>query len=188
TRYKSNEKEADAAPNYITNLLIDRSGTLWVGTDFQGVYWLNRNHSKFRVYKKDPGQPHHFPGGNHTSFAEDKDGTFWVWSKHGLYHWYPALDSFEFINTMKDQGEDFAYHFSYVVIDRKGLVWCSTFGKGVFNYDPKTKAIKTYRKNEKDPTSLIDDYITTFYVDDKGTFWIGTFEGLCSFNDATDKF
>ncbi len=109
TQYTPNEKDPDALPaNSIYNLLIDRSGTLWVGTASQGLYWLNRNRSKFTVYKNDPGQPHYFPGGGNTSFAEDKDGTFWVWSSHGLYHWYPSSDSFTFIKPMKDQGEDIA--------------------------------------------------------------------------------
>ena len=75
---------------------------------FQGLNWLNRNRSKFTVYKNDPGQPHYFPGGG-TSFAEDKDGTFWVWSSHGLYHWYPSSDSFTFIKSMKRQREDFPF-------------------------------------------------------------------------------
>ena len=141
--------------NSIINLLIDRSGTLWVGTDSQGLYWLNRNRSKFTVYKNDPGQPHYFPGGGHTSFAEDKDGTFWVWSSHGLYHWYPSSDSFTFIKSMNDQGEDFAWHFSSVIIDKNGIVWCSTFGKGLFSYNPKTGVIKNFKNNTKDSTSLI---------------------------------
>ncbi|HKC35951.1 MAG TPA: two-component regulator propeller domain-containing protein, partial [Chitinophagaceae bacterium] len=187
-RYAPPEKDPDAVPKYINSLLIDRSGMLWVGTDFQGVYWLNRNHAKYTVYKNDPALPHYFPGGGHTSFAEEKDGTFWVWSSHGLYHWYPSSDSFTFIKPMNDQGEDFAFHFSSVIIDRKGIVWCNSFGKGLFSYDPQTKAIRNFRNNEKDPTSLINDYVNTLYLDDKATLWIGTFGGLCSLNPGTGTF
>src|SRR6266487_3904848 len=93
------KKTPDALPaRDIFNLLIDHSGAPWVGA-YQGLYWLNRNRSKFTVYKNDPGQPHYFPGGGYTSFAEDKDGTFWVWSLHGLYHWYPSSDSFKLIKA-----------------------------------------------------------------------------------------
>jgi ligand-binding sensor domain-containing protein len=77
THYIPNEKDPDALQaNSYENLLIDRSGTLWVGTLFQGLNWLNRKRSKFTVYKNNPGQPHYFPGGGNTSFAEEKDGTF----------------------------------------------------------------------------------------------------------------
>ena len=190
TRYKANEKDPNALPdNGIMNLLIDRSGTLWVGTVPQGIYWLNLNRSKFIVYKNDPGQPHYFPGGSSTSFAEDKDGTFWVWSSHGLYHWYPSSDSFTLIKPLKDQLGEISWHISSVLIGRKGIVWCGTLGKGLFSYNPKTGEIKNFKNNAKDSTSLSSDAITTLFEDDKATLWIGTGEdGLCSFNQETGRF
>ena len=189
TRYKSNEKDPDDLPyNYILNLLIDRSGTLWVGTFFQGIYWLNNNRSKFMVYKNNPGQPHYFPGGGNTSFAEDKDGTFWVWSSHGLYHWYPSTDSFASVSSLKDQGADFGFHFSSVLIDKKGIVWCSSYGKGLFSYNPATREVKNFKTNKEHYTSS-GDYIATLYEDHNGTLLIGTMgSGLRSFNRETNTF
>ena len=52
TRYKANGKEDALSVDNLTNLLLDRSGTLWVGTT-HGLYWLNRKRSKFIVYKND---------------------------------------------------------------------------------------------------------------------------------------
>ena len=188
--YVANTKDPDALPaSGINGLLIDRSGTAWVGTVPQGLYWLNRHRSKFTVYKNDPGQPHYFPGGSSTSFAEDRDGTFWVWSSHGLYHWYPSSDSFTLIKPLKEQLGEISWHISSVLIDRKGIVWCGSLGKGLFSYNPKTRVIKNFKNNAKDSTSLSSDYIATLIEDDKANLWIGSFHGgLCSFNRQTNTF
>jgi ligand-binding sensor domain-containing protein len=190
TRYTPNPKDPDALPTIgYMNLLVDRSGTPWIGTTPQGIYWLNLNRSKFTVYKNDLGQPHYFPGGGNTSFAEDKDGTFWVSSSQGLYHWYPSSDSFALIKVLKDREEYNVWHFSSVVIDKKGIIWCSPYGKGLFCYNPKTGELKNFKNNAKDSTSLSDNYITSLLQGDKATLWIGTGNGgLCSFNEETGRF
>ena len=188
--YVANSKDPDALPaRGITGLLIDRSGTPWVGTGPQGLYRVNRHRSKFAVYKNQPGQTHFFPGGSSTSFAEDKDGTFWVWSSHGLYHWYPSSDSFTLIKSLKDQLGENSWHISSILIDRKGIVWCGSLRRGLFSYNPKTRVTKNFKNNANDSTSLSSDAITTLFEDDKGTLWIGSFQGgLCSFNQQANIF
>jgi hypothetical protein len=52
---------------------------------------------------------------------------------------------------MNDQGEDFAFHFSSIILDREGVVWCNSFGKGLFSYNPKTNAIRNFKNNKKIP-------------------------------------
>ena len=190
SRYIPNEKDPDALQaNGYTALSSDRSGTFWVRVAFKGLSWLNRKRSKFTVYKNNLGQPHYFPGAGGTSFAEDKDGTFWIWSSRGLYHWYPSSDSFTFIKSMTRQPEDFPLYFSSVLISKNGIIWCSTFGKGLYSYNPKTGQTKNFKNNENDSTSLSSDQISTLYEDAKGTLWIGTFGGgLCSFNQQTGTF
>ena len=184
------EKDPDALPiNGYTYFLTDRSGALWVGTVPQGLYWVNENRSKFTVYKNKAGQPHYFPGGGSTSFEEDKDGTFWIWSSNGLYHWHPNIDSFTFIKTMKRREENNPWRISCTLIDKEGLVWCTTYGTGLFCYNPKTAVLKNFRSSDKDSTSLSLDQINTLFEDDKSTLWIGTHGGgLCSFNSQTGKF
>ncbi|MGH2565801.1 MAG: ligand-binding sensor domain-containing protein, partial [Ginsengibacter sp.] len=145
TRYRPNEKDPDALhDDGYTNVLIDRSGTLWVGTAFQGLNWLNIKRSRFSVYKNNPGQSHYFPGGGICSFAEDKDETFWVWSSQGLFHWYPSSDSFAVIKSMVRKRENFPWRFGSVVADKQGAVWCSTFGDGLYRYDPKNGEFKNF--------------------------------------------
>src|SRR6185295_9572487 len=76
-----------------------------------------------------------------------------------------------------------------VVIGKKGIVLCSTFGGGLYSYDPQTGQSKNFKNNPKDSTSLSNDQITTLYEDDKATLWIGTLEGgLCSLNAQTNTF
>jgi signal transduction histidine kinase/ligand-binding sensor domain-containing protein len=190
TPYSPNENNPDDLQlNGYNNLVIDRSGTPWVGTIFQGLNWLDVKRSKFTVYKNSPEKSHYFPGGGSTSFAENKDGTFWVWSANGLYHWYPSTDSFVSVNNLKDQGVKPAWHFSSITIDKQGIVWCNNLGKGLFNYNPKTHAIKNYRYNKDDSTSLSSDYISAVLEDHTGLLWIGTLGGgLCSFDPKTNNF
>lgn len=189
SRYTRNKKDPDAIQaGRISELLCDRAGTLWIRIGSTGVSWLNRKRSAFTAYTSDRGHPNYFPGGGGTSFAEEKDGNFWIWSSRGLYHWYPSADSFAFITSMTRQPEDYPIYFSSALISRNGIIWCSS-DRGLYSYDPKTRQTKIFKNNEKDSTSLSSDHIGTLCEDNKGTLWIGTFgNGLCSFDPQTGTF
>ena len=59
-------------------------------------------------------------------------------------------DSFAVIKSIVRKREDFAWRFGSVIIDKRGVVWCSTFGEGLYRYNPERRTslriLKTMKK------------------------------------------
>lgn len=191
TRYEADEKDPYGLANdWVHNLFIDHSGTLWFGAAQLGLQWINKPLSRFVQYKDNPGQPHHFPGGVVNSFAEAKDSSIWLGTAHGLYHWQPNTDSFSFIKIKKNQEKDLTVQA--VKIDKEGLVWCgvtSDLSRGLYCYDPKTGKTRYFSNNKKDTTSLSNNIVTALLEDHLGNIWVGTVNGgICRFNRQSQNF
>ncbi len=194
TRYTATEKQEDGLfGNNIWRTLIDQNNTLWLGGGDQlGLQWINKSKSRFTVYKNNPAQLHHFPGGGVNAFAEAPDGSFWLAANHGLYHWQPQTDSFVVIKLDKTQSSDFVVNA--VAIDKDGWVWCgvpdnNTNAKGLYGYNPANGMIKNYRNKASDTASLPDNNITSLLADHIGLLWVGTnYKGVCYFNKQSQKF
>jgi len=191
TRYTAHEKDSyGLASNYVRELFIDHSGTLWFGVAQIGLEWINKQLSRFIQYKDNPGQPHNFPGGVVNSFAEAKDSTIWLGSAHGLYHWQPLTDSFTLVKIKKNKEKDFVV--DAVMVDKEGLVWCGVFGglsQGLYCYDPKTGKTRFFSNNKKDSNSLSSNYVSSLLEDHMGNIWVGTDGGgICRFNRQSQNF
>ena len=193
TRYTATEKQEDGLfGNSITNTLIDHNGILWLGANQLGLQWINKSRSKYTVYKSNPAQLHHFPGGGVNAFAEAQDGSFWLAAAHGLYHWQPQTDSFALIKLDRTQSSDVT--ITCIAIDKDGSVWCGvhenkTNVKGLYCYNPANGVIRNYRNNSSDTTSLPDNNIRCLLSDHTGLLWVGTYDkGVCYFNKQSQKF
>ncbi len=166
---------------------------LWLGGgDELGLQWISKGRSRYTVYKSNPAQLHHFPGGGVNAFAEAPDGSFWLAAEHGLYHWLPQTDSFAVIKLDKTQSSDVVV--TDIAIDKDGWVWCGvpenkTNVKGLYCYNPANGVIRNYRNNSSDTTSLPDNTIYYLLSDHTGLIWIGTgYKGVCYFNKQSQKF
>ncbi|NQZ08001.1 MAG: GAF domain-containing protein [Algicola sp.] len=77
------------------------------------------------------------------------------------------------------------YQVTQVLQDRQGFIWVATLN-GLYRYDGYD--FKAFKHNSKDPTSLVDNYVNTVYLDSKGILWVGTDGGLSKFNASTESF
>ncbi len=191
TRYPAREKDPNGlANNSVRNLFIDHSGTLWLGAEQIGLQWIDKQLSRVIRYKDNPGQLHHFPGGVAHSFAESKDGTIWLGSAHGLYHWQPQTDSFTLVRINKNKEKN--QNIGAVFIDKQDLIWCAASGNlspGLYCYDPKTGKTNYFSNNKKDTNSLSDNYVSAIVEDHLGNLWVGTIRGgICRFNRSSKNF
>jgi ligand-binding sensor domain-containing protein/signal transduction histidine kinase/DNA-binding response OmpR family regulator len=71
-----------------------------------------------------------------------------------------------------------------IVQDSKGFLWLSTVGKGLLQFDPKTRKFTSYTiKN-----GLPSDLTCGIQIDERGNIWISTSNGLSRFNPRSKKF
>ena len=190
--YQANEKDPRWIGEQLGASFIYRPfRNLVVGYAAQiGVQWINKQLSRFIQYKDDPGQPHHFPGGVVNSFAESKDGTIWMGTARGLYHWQQRTDSFTLVRINKDKEKNL--NVIAVMIDKDGLIWCAASGNlspGLYCYDPKSGKSRFFNNIKKDTNSLSNNYVSILLEDHLGNIWVGTGGGgICRFNRTSQNF
>lgn len=73
----------------------------------------------------------------------------------------------------------------HVFQDHHGIIWIST-ADGLNRYDGSKFTI--YKKNNKDSTSLLHNYVRLLFEDSKRRIYVGFFNGLQQYNYATDTF
>ena len=73
-----------------------------------------------------------------------------------------------------------------LALDQSGFLWVGTID-GLNRFDGK--AVKIYRHNSSDSSSISDSFIHGMLVDDSGIIWIGTRDGgINKFDPKTEKF
>ncbi|HHH36939.1 MAG TPA: regulator [Gammaproteobacteria bacterium] len=78
-----------------------------------------------------------------------------------------------------------AYNPNYIislVVDRRGVVWCGTWGAGLARFDGKTW------KNFTTADGLPSNHVFMLYMDDEGRLWAGTSKGLARVEDDGARF
>jgi len=106
----------------------------------------------------------------------DNNGNYWVYNSTGNVWLFPkrasqSVKQFTFTppETLKliDKERYFVWQ------DSRGLFWITTYGNGLFVYNPKTDELNHYTANQTD--NIIDsDFLYTVTEDSSGDIWLGS--------------
>jgi ligand-binding sensor domain-containing protein len=69
--------------NHVWSLAADRTGVLWIGTEFGGVNRLDPYKEKFNHYTTDPNHPNSLNDKSAWSLCEDHAGNLWIGTRAG---------------------------------------------------------------------------------------------------------
>jgi signal transduction histidine kinase/streptogramin lyase len=122
-------------------------------------------------------------------FIQDRDGFFWIVTGVGLAKWdgytlkkYVAGSDAHSISA----GAIFTIHE-----DRDGAIWLTT-ADGLNKYDKQTDSFTVYKNKPDDPHSLSASEFNpanqTLAEDSEGCLWVGTVNGLNSYDPKTGTF
>ena len=167
-------------------LIIDNDNNIWIGTN-DGVQFFNSSTGKFSIFNK--GSKKEL---EHTPVADltlDSFGTLWIGSiKDGLikYENKPQLKSYTPNTPDKNSLTVGWANFIYEASD--GKIWITTSSpsnnSGINILDSRTGALQ---KITYSGISNRINGVTAFWQNAPGEFYIGVYNGLYSFSEATHK-
>jgi ligand-binding sensor domain-containing protein/signal transduction histidine kinase len=148
------------------NLLRDRNGGLWIGTQDQGLFHVHDGRTD--AFTQSDGL-----SGNHIlRLFEDPEGNIWVGTVNGL----DRFRDFAVTTISVKQGLS-NDSVTSVLAAKDGSVWLGT-PDGLNRWN--NGHITIYRKQ----SGLPDDILESLFEDDRGRVWVATRRGLAYFENG----
>jgi ligand-binding sensor domain-containing protein/signal transduction histidine kinase len=179
--YFDAENSNGISSNYILSLCVDMDGLIWIGT-INGISKLNLSKQAFIYYTE-------FLNEQVLGVLDAGDGNLWLQVSEDLILF--NIDTEEILGTYKGICEGQNYNnptYNVLCLGLDGSIWIGTLDSGIKNFNPLTNQIIVYQNEPGNDRSLISNYISSLYVDHTGVLWVGTQDGLCSFNSETQEF
>jgi len=158
----------------IMSLLKDKDNILWIGTDNDGIYKLDRE-----------GHSNHLaPGDNVPStvmaMIEDNDGNIWGGSYlQGLFRLGKETGRCVYYNNRLDTIDDTAQNKIFCLEkDNRNRLWVGTNGAGIYVFDLKTMEYVEHYSQWSINRFIPNDWINSIHCDESGIMWVGSFDGF----------
>ncbi|MBS5884793.1 MAG: two-component regulator propeller domain-containing protein [Clostridium sp.] len=164
--------------NNVLSLFEDKSGAIWVGT-YDGISLFNPQNS-FKNYKNDPFNTNSLSENMMAGIYEDNEGLLWVGTVNEGLNLIDRKSGN--ITKFKSSDDEDSLSNNHIrdIVGIQNEIWIAT-EFGLNKYDKLTKKFTRYY-NEDNENSLLYNDVRTLYIDNEGILWIGTRDGLCTFD------
>ncbi len=162
--------------NLVTSIIKDKQGFIWIGTN-DG---LNRYDGvNFKIYRHDFHNKNSPAGNSISAMTIDANGNIWMATDVALTEYLPATGSFKnFFVTTRSKNRS----TQSVYVDSHNVVWFGdNDGLCRLNADGKIETFTIPHLYQRFSIGSISE-------DDEGIMWVGTIQGLYSFNKQTHIF
>jgi PAS domain S-box-containing protein len=154
----------------------DRGGMLWLGTDSSGLQRFDPARRQFTVYEREMNRPGTLSDNRVNSVHFDSSGTMWVGTQNGLNKLDPTTGKF----TAYTQGDGLPGNaVSCVLEGDHGDLWMST-NNGVARFDPQRNTFKSYSTVDGLPGPDLTGWGACF-KSAAGEMFFGGFSGATAF-------
>jgi signal transduction histidine kinase/ligand-binding sensor domain-containing protein len=181
-RFTSYKLESHEDLDYV-ELVEDRDGTLWLGTDTAGLRHFDPATGRLTLYQADMNRPGTLSDNRVNSVHFDASGTMWLGTHNGLDKFDPKTSSFT-VYTRRDGLPGNAV--ACILGDDHGDLWMST-NNGVAKFNPQSRTFKTYSMTDGLPGPDFTGW-GACSKSPSGEMFFGGFSGATAFfpNKVTD--
>lgn len=170
-RKSFNEIKLPNPKDVILNATKLSDNELLIYTQLSGLITFNVNN---RLFEK-PQWTDDSQLKGEIEFITDKNNGVWIYNHSGIM-WYHNQSSKK-VKKIELIPADLAKIIDlerYIVfVDSENLIWITTYGNGLFCYDPETEILSNYRYNANQ-NSPASDYLLDITEDRYGNIWIGS--------------
>lgn len=168
----------------VTAIHVNHLDEIWVGTESDGLYLLDKDMSVIR---------HYDTGSGVLSVYEDASGTTWFGERRiGLFKIGPNGKKPERVILTGD-GSEGDKAINNIIEDSKGNLWVCSSGEGVYVISSDRSSVRRIPLGDDNyDTRLTDDVLENKWVncmaEYQGKVYFGTYNGICCFNTRTESF
>lgn len=183
TEYHSvNNDPASTGRDNVLNLLVDKSGILWINSYGNGISKLKNTKSMFLSYYAESGKKNSLSSSRITSFCIDRNNNIWTGTNGGLNMFDKATGKFvkfasptQVVNRIRSIAAD------------DNLLWLGTAG-GIELFDISSKIFKDPPPPVKGQDILNKSAVAAILKTGDGDIYIGTYgNGLFVYSPESDK-
>jgi ligand-binding sensor domain-containing protein/AraC-like DNA-binding protein len=179
-----NQINQDLIP--ITSINSDRSGLIWIGTEYHGLFVKNPFASKFEFLSADNKGSSSLSNNHIHSLCEDENGNLLIGTYGGGINLLNT-DSKKMVDWKGNHIFKQQEEINCLATDKKMNTWVGT-NKGLFYYPSNGKGVLHFTHDPKDSSSISNNYIYCLTVDSAGKIWAGTIRhGINVIDPATYK-
>lgn len=157
------------APKTILSLVQDASGTLWVGTRKQGLWYVAPEDGTLKPAKLTHAAQ--LSSRNVTALFVDDAGMLWIGHNAGLLCIDPV--------TRMDQKPAWVDHAKLEMIQAieagsAKQLWLASERHGLFQLDRAASSLRHFSHDASDPASLSSNLVSSLMFDSQQQLWVGT--------------
>jgi signal transduction histidine kinase/ligand-binding sensor domain-containing protein/DNA-binding response OmpR family regulator len=168
-------KKSGMSNTFVMSIYLDKNDILWVGTDNDGVYYVDTNKKGFQHYSYELEN-------SIRAICEDENGQLWVGTRNnGVIRVNQERNSYKQFDYILDS---LGKQVKKIYEDVRGDIWIGT-KSGLYYYNCKTTKINHFTMDTK--PSIPDNWVYAINEDNNGLLWIGAWNGIASYDANTDN-
>ncbi|NQT26279.1 histidine kinase [candidate division KSB1 bacterium] len=188
--YRNNPDDSTSiSSNYITKILEDKMGRLWIATLGGGLNIYDRKLDSFIRVSLPNNEKVGLNFQYINNFIMDQAGNLWIgFDSDGLAYYDLEHDT---LIKYKYSDENYENCLSYDDVDALcedslGRIWIGTLGGGLDRFNPKSQQFTRYESDPDNPESIGSNEVTYIFEDSQKNIWLGTSGGGLNRYDARD--
>jgi ligand-binding sensor domain-containing protein/signal transduction histidine kinase len=174
-RFTTYKLEPQSSIPYL-ELLEDREGKMWVGTESSGLRHFDPATGQVTIYQHNRNLPGTLSDDRVNSVHFDRSGTMWVGTQNGLDKLDPQTGRFSAFTQQDGLPGNVV---GCILEDRSGNLWMST-NNGVARFNPQSKTFTNFSTAEGLPGPNLTGWGACFQSP-SGEMFFGGFNGGTSF-------
>lgn len=177
--YKPEVKNSISS-NFLTSLIQDDFGAIWIGTFGGGLDKYDFGKNQFTIFKNNPNISTTISKNEILSLLEDSSGNIWIGAHlgKGLSKFEPYGIKFKQINRDPNNKNGLNDDVVWAICeDENNNLWIGTYKGGLNKWDRNKNKFSYILKKDENYSSISDNHIRAILNDKRGFLWIGTYSG-----------
>lgn len=167
----------DFGLSFVMDITEDADGNIWVATMGNGIFRYTPSTQKMAHFLHDSKNSKTLSSNSVSSITETVAGDMWfATDRGGVCRFNKDSNTFTSISLKDGLPDDCAYK---ILEDKNQNLWFGT-NKGLVKFNPKTKEVKVFTKNDGLPSNQFN--YKSGLSTAKGRLYFGTLGGLVSFD------